>query len=40
MGNVIQPIKMQYLENQAKIENIAAAFIHLARPDPERGEYS
>ena len=31
---------MQYLENQARIENIAAAFLHLARPDPERGEYS
>ena len=29
IGNVIKPIKMQYLKNQARIENIAAALLHL-----------
>ena len=32
--------ELEHHMGNAKIENIAASFIHLARPDPERGEYS
>ena len=30
-----QILLMHYFENQARIENIAAEFLHLAQPDPE-----